>query len=353
MSAWPEVDSEDSDSTHEMSYASGTTSPDGSEHTQTMNFDNYINWYEATHPSPNPGTPPEPVLSPVCLSPASRGVTANLPYCVTDETIQALRYFAEWAYTQLHALSGISLGSLYRMVNRNSASQSNNQLMERQQRRTLGRQPVVTDEIQSRLITRATADSHNHRLLYTQIAGLEGIPLGRRALSRLFESEGYHRRVARVKPFLSQKSKIPHFEWGEHFHDWSREDLMNVIWSDECTFSMGEDSGTVWVTRRLREEFEEDCLVPRFPRLTTGMVWGAIYRNQKSSLVIWATPHWGCITGSTYVDHIIPPILYPWWEFLHSTGCTNSGYIYLQQDNAPAHPSHIAHNAMQELGLSN
>ena len=87
MSASPEVDSEESDSTHEMSYASGTTSLDGSDHTQTMNFDDYIEWHEAAHPSPNPDTPPESVLSPVRISPGSRGIAANLPYRVTDETI--------------------------------------------------------------------------------------------------------------------------------------------------------------------------------------------------------------------------------------------------------------------------
>lgn len=45
--------------------------------------------------------------------------------------------------------------------------------------------------------------------------------------------------------------------------------------------------GTVWVTRRPGEEYLEDCLVPKFPRLTTVMVWGAIYRDLKGPLVIW------------------------------------------------------------------
>jgi len=47
---------------------------------------------------------------------------------------------------------------------------------------------------------------------------------------------------------------------------------MDVIWSDECAFSVGEVCGTVWVTRRPGEEYNEDCLVPRFPRRNTIMV---------------------------------------------------------------------------------
>jgi len=92
---------------------------------------------------------------------------------------------------------------------------------------------------------------------------------------------------------------------------------MDIIWSDECAFSVGVVCGTVWVTRRPGEEYDEDCLVPRFPRRTTTMVWGAIYRNQKSHLVIWDTPSWCRINATTYVDHIIRPNLHPWWQFLH------------------------------------
>jgi len=128
---------------------------------------------------------------------------------------------------------------------------------------------------------------------------------------------------------------------------------MDIIWSDECAFSVGEVCGTVWVTRRPGEEYNEDFLVSCFPRRTTIMVWGAIYRNQKSHLVIWDTPSWGRINSTTYIDHIIRPNLHPWWQSLHSTGQTNSGYIYFLQDNAPAHRSRLSQAAMQELGLTN
>ena len=90
--------------------------------------------------------------------------------------------------------------------------------------------------------------------------------------------------MARIKPFLSEASKGRRLEWGEHFHDWNNEDWMDVIWSDDCAFSVGEVSGTVWVTCHPGEEYEEDCLVPRFARCTTVMVWGAVYRGVKSRL---------------------------------------------------------------------
>ena len=50
------------------------------------------------------------------------------------------------------------------------------------------------------------------------------------------------------------------------------------------------------------------------------MVWGAIYRDQKGPLVVWDTPSWGRINGTTYVENIIRPHVYPWWHTLHRAG---------------------------------
>jgi len=285
----------------------------------------------------------------------------NPPY--TNETIRALRVYAEWSYPRLHEVFGISLGSLHRITHPSISSSEGEQnstdeaSIEVTSYRVVyhgrGRHSVVTNELRTRLIATATANAHNRRLPYTQVAEVEGIHLGRRALRRVFESQGYHRRVARIKPFLSENSRTRRQQWGERFQDWRVEDWMDVIWTDECAFSVGEVTGTVWVTRRPGEEYVEDCLVPRVPRLTTIMVWGAIYRDQKSALVIWDTPSWGKINGSTYADHIIRPHLYPFWQYLHSIGSTSSGYIYIQQDNAPAHRSRIAQHTMSELGLEN
>ena len=93
--------------------------------------------------------------------------------------------------------------------------------------------------------------------------------------------------MARQKPFLSARAKERRLAWGERVRNWHREDWSDVIWMDECAFSVEDMCGTTWVTRRPGEQYEEDCLVPRFARQTTIMVWGAIYRNQKGPLIVW------------------------------------------------------------------
>jgi len=83
-----------------------------------------------------------------------------------------------------------------------------------------GRQPVITSDIRVRHIARATQNAHNRRLPYTEIAELEDIQLGRKALRGAFEGAGYHRRVAQVKPFLTERNKERRLAWEDQFHDW-------------------------------------------------------------------------------------------------------------------------------------
>lgn len=99
---------------------------------------------------------------------------------------------------------------------------------------------------------------------------------------------------------------------------------MNVIWLDECAFSVGEVSGTVWVTLCPGEEYEEDCLVPCFPVLP--LVWfgglfietkrvgwsfgilhiGVVLLAQPTSIILSAQP---CILGGNFFTQPDAPIL--------------------------------------------
>ena len=82
------------------------------------------------------------------------------------------------------------------------------------------------------------------------------------------------------------------------------------------------------------------------------MVWGAIYRGLKRPLVIWDMDNWGKVNGTTYCDRIIHAHLHPWYCSLHSTENSHSGYIYFQQDGAPAHRSKVAAKVFAELGIA-
>jgi len=86
--------------------------------------------------------------------------------------------------------------------------------------------------VKPQLINTATASAQNRHLPLSLIAEQVGIKISARALSRAFASEGYHRCVARVKPFLSPAAWVKRNAWAEEFRDWSIQDWADIIWSD-------------------------------------------------------------------------------------------------------------------------
>ena len=184
----------------------------------------------------------------------------------------------------------------------------------------------------------------------TEVAKQAGVKASDRSLGRIFRSLGYNRRVARVKPFLNTVTKQKRLNWGQRFQAWAEVDWADMIFSDDAAFNCGQLSGMIWFTRKPSEKYNDDCLVPKFKKLTTVMVWGAICSSQKSELIIWEAEDWGKISSETYIQYIIHPVLLPWWQHLCQQA-SQSGYIYFQQDGAPAHLSRMTKNKLYDIGI--
>jgi len=67
-----------------------------------------------------------------------------------------------------------------------------------------GRKPAIMGDIQECLIAHATFDAAHCRMTFKEIARLEGVQAGRKALVAAFKMESYGRRVATSKPLLTQ-----------------------------------------------------------------------------------------------------------------------------------------------------
>lgn len=115
---------------------------------------------------------------------------------------------------------------------------------------------------QEQLIHQVTATQANRRKSFFAIAEEIGIHVHERTLRRFFTSRSYHRRIARVKPFLTEKAKLTRLEFAQTYLDWTTADWRKVIWTDECAFNVGGFAGNTWVTRMAGEEYLEDCLLP-------------------------------------------------------------------------------------------
>jgi len=67
-----------------------------------------------------------------------------------------------------------------------------------------GRKPAITRKVRKRLIARATLDATHRQITYKEIARLEDVQAGQKALMAAFKIESYGRRVATLKPLLTE-----------------------------------------------------------------------------------------------------------------------------------------------------
>ena len=103
-------------------------------------------------------------------------------------------------------------------------------------------------------------------------------------IRQALHEEGLHRRVARQKPFLTPPQKAKRFNWALQHAHWRVEEWRWVIWTDEAAFNIGGAHGRIWVTPRPGEEFAEDCLIPKFKKLSLLKVWGGLSQELGGDL---------------------------------------------------------------------
>lgn len=97
----------------------------------------------------------------------------------------------------------------------------------------------LTAAQRQQLIRYATTNSHTRRLPLVEVARRTGIVASPQLLRKTFAQEGYHRRVARQKPFLSAINKEKRFQFAVNYLNWTVQDWARVLWTDESSFNIG------------------------------------------------------------------------------------------------------------------
>ena len=97
-------------------------------------------------------------------------------------------------------------------------------------------------------------------------------------------------------------------DWSHHYADWTWAYWNKVIWSDESAFNVGavSSSGTVLVTQQAGNAYLEDCLVPKFSKLQTILVWACFKEGHKGLLIFENKENWGKnVTAAFYRAYIV------------------------------------------------
>jgi transposase len=198
-----------------------------------------------------------------------------------------------------------------------------------------GRPSKVTPRLKRSIIRSAL---HNRRKPLNDLAQMAPDKIGTTTVRSILAEQGYHRRVARRVPFITQKQKKQRMQWARKYAQFTSRDWRKPIWSDECYVYLGDKAGRIYVTRRPNEENDENCLVPSFKQSSVRvMIWACISCGKKGPLCVLEYPggKGGGMNTTRYISQVLDPLLKPFFQEMKHQ---HRSPIF-QQDGAPGHRS--------------
>jgi len=133
----------------------------------------------------------------------------------------------------------------------------------------------------------------------------------------------------------------------ERYKVWAAHDWSKVIWSNEYAFNVGGAPFRVWVSRTAEAEFEESCLLPKFKKLESIVVWGFCIGCGEDPLIIWDKGAWGkTISAKGYQTDIVPLLDYFW----NNESARTNDHVYIQHVNASPHGARTTVADLQDRG---
>ena len=185
--------------------------------------------------------------------------------------------------------------------------------------------------------------SRNRRANHQQILALleeVQIKICESTLRHVMKDFGLHRRKARMKPWINDDNRQRRLAYArEHMGD-TLDDWRRTIYVDEASVKL---NGTidVWVTREDGEAFMAECLAPKLLGGSESiMVWGAIWYNGRSDLVVFdkegSEGKRGGVTAKMYREQIMQGELKRNWREVNGSW-RGYGGARIVEDNARIH----------------
>jgi transposase len=176
----------------------------------------------------------------------------------------------------------------------------------------------------------------NRRIKFADIGKMVTPNISASSVRRILAKYGYHRRKARSVVFLTPAQKAARYQWAKDHKHWGAEDWERVLYSDEAYVVLGDNKGTVYVTRSVDEVFDDECVVPKFKQSSLRiMVWGCIIKGRKGPLVVLEYPggRGGGMTAVRYQHQVLDEVLHTFYQEMSE----EKGQVVFQQDGAPSH----------------
>jgi len=133
--------------------------------------------------------------------------------------------------------------------------------------------------------------------------------------------------------------------------DLTVEDWPQVIWFDECYVWLTGTRSRAKVIRHPGEDYEDEYLVLQFPKWYCILIWDDILGNKKARLILWEKEDWWNITASSYEEHIVTPVLWPFCRD-ESERLVDNLPIWVMKDSASAHQAQYTTAIRQRYRMS-
>lgn len=200
-----------------------------------------------------------------------------------------------------------------------------------------GRPRKATRHVKQQVLRNA----REHRRKPFREIGKEVVPqVGEGTVRTVLAEEGYHRRVARKVVWLTVKQRQSRVRWAKQQRGRTAKEWGSIIWSDECYVYVGDTCGRTYVTRRVDEEYDGECVIPTFKQSSTRvMVWGCIIEGRRGPLVVleYEGGKGGGFNAVKYRDQVLEPVLKEFYAEMER----EKGVVFFQQDGAPAHKAKL------------
>ena len=93
-----------------------------------------------------------------------------------------------------------------------------------------------------------------------------------KVMREAMRKEGIFRRLARHKPPISEKNRLLRLAFAHAHLNWTRNQWNTILWTDETWVTSGFHT-RVWISRRVGQEYDPDCVVDKEQRKQGWMFW--------------------------------------------------------------------------------
>lgn len=190
--------------------------------------------------------------------------------------------------------------------------------------------PRKTDARFDRQIERKCMENrfHSSKTIRNSL-GEVGNQISDRTVRRRLQQAGFHARRPARKPFVNYFQRRRRVIFAKKYSEKPLEYWKRTIFSDESSFDLFGNRGSVKVWRRPGERFLPNCMLPTFKHPESVMVWGCFSNEGVGRLRILAK-------SQKVNQHVYMDILNKELRQTQRDQFPNGGSIF-QDDNAPCH----------------